>query len=63
MGMEGRIRRRAAQWRKEAKRFRAAQNEYVPHEEEWLLNKEAADLIERLASEIEQELNVTPVFT
>lgn len=61
--VERKIRRRIELWRKEARRFRAAQNELQPHEEEWQLNKEQADVRERLASEIEQDLIETPVFT
>lgn len=54
--LENRLERRLLEWRRLAKGYRQAQLEREPSEEEWLLNREIADMIERLSGEISEDL-------
>ena len=55
--LEKRLERRAREWRKQAEAYRLAQHECEPSEEEWRLNKENADTLERCASELSEDLS------
>lgn len=54
--LEKRLERRLARWRVQAEAYRLAQRECEPSEEEWTLNKENADMLERLSAEIREDL-------
>ena len=54
--LENRLERRLHEWRKLAESYRRAQLDCEPSEEEWQLNKENADMIERLSAEIREDL-------
>ena len=54
--LENRLERRLHAWRKLAESYRRAQLDCEPSEEEWQLNKENADMLERLSAEIREEL-------
>lgn len=54
--LENRLERRLLDWRKLAAAYRLAQHECEPSEEEWQLNKENADMLERLSAEIREDL-------
>ena len=54
--LENRLERRLSGWRRQAEAYRLAQRECEPSEEEWQLNKENADMLERLSSEIREDL-------
>lgn len=54
--LEKRLERRLSGWRKRAEAYRLAQRECEPSEQEWQLNKENADMLERLSSEIREDL-------
>ena len=55
--LEKRLERRVRDWRRMAVGYRQAQHDCVPSEPHWHLNKESADLIERLASEVSSDLS------
>ena len=55
--LENRIERRVRDWRRQAAAYRAAQLECEPSEQEWDLNKENADRLERCASELSEDLS------
>ena len=54
--LETRLARRLSGWRKQAEAYRLAQRECEPSEEEWRLNKENADMLERLLAEIREDI-------
>jgi hypothetical protein len=56
MTLERRLQRKLREWMRMATAFRLAQNERDPSEDEWFLNKAEADMIERLANELADEL-------
>jgi len=60
--LENRLERRVRDWRKQAEAYRAAQLDCEPSEEEWHLNKENADTLERCASELASDLSAGRVF-
>jgi len=55
--LENRLERRLRDWRKLAATYRQAQLDCEPSEQEWQLNKENADMIERLAGELSSDLS------
>lgn len=55
--LENRLEKRLGEWRKLAKRYRCAQNECDEQSDEWHLNKENAEMIDRLAAEIREDLS------
>ena len=54
--LENRLERRVRDWRRQAAAYRLAQHDCEPSEPEWDLNKENADMLERLSSEIREDL-------
>ena len=54
--LENRLERRLLDWRRLAATYRAAQLDCEPSEPEWDLNKENADMLERLSAEIREDL-------
>lgn len=54
--LENRLERRLLDWRRLAAAYRTAQLEREPSEEEWTLNKENADMLERLSAEIREDM-------
>ena len=54
--LENRVERRVREWQKLAQSYRRAQLDCEPSEQEWQLNKENADMIERLAAELREDL-------
>lgn len=54
--LESRLERRLQSWRRLSNAYRTAQHDCEPSEQEWLLNKENADMLERLSSEIREDL-------
>ena len=60
--LERRLERRVAGWRKLAATYRLAQRDCEPSEQEWQLNKENADMLERCASELASDLSAGRVF-
>lgn len=61
--LEGRLQRRLNEWRKLARRYRIAQAECDENSEEWFLNKENAEMIERLTLELAGDLSVHELMT
>lgn len=57
MTLEERLYQRLREWRKLAKRFRVAQDGCDLKSEEWWLNKENAEMIERLSIELVGDLS------
>lgn len=55
--LEKRLEKRVREWRKQAAAYRLAQHDCEPSEEEWHLNKENADTLERCASEASSDLS------
>ena len=62
VGLENRLERRVRDWRKQSAAYRLAQHDCEPSEEEWRLNKENADTLERCASELASDLSAGRVF-
>jgi hypothetical protein len=60
--LEKRLERRVRDWRRQAAAYRLAQQECEPNSEEWQLNKENADRLERCVSEIDTDLSAARVF-
>ena len=60
--LEKRLERRLREWRKQAAAYRLAQLDCEPSEQEWQLNKENADKLERCASEIGEDLSAARLF-
>ena len=60
--LEKRLERRVRDWRKLAASYRLAQHDCEPSEEEWHLNKENAETLERCASELASDLSAGRVF-
>jgi len=60
--LENRLERRVRDWRKQAAAYRLAQHDCEPSEDEWHLNKENADTLERCASELASDLSAGRVF-
>ena len=60
--LENRLERRVRDWRKQAAAYRLAQLDCEPSAEEWCLNKENADTLERCASELASDLSAGRVF-
>ena len=60
--LERRLERRVREWRKLAATYRLAQHDCEPSEQEWDLNKENADMLERCASELSSDLSAGRVF-
>ena len=60
--LEKRLERRVRDWRRLAASYRLAQQDCEPSEEEWHLNKENADTLERCASELASDLSAGRVF-
>ena len=60
--LENRLERRVRDWRKQAAAYRLAQHDCEPSEDEWHLNKENADRLERCASELASDLSAGRVF-
>lgn len=56
--LEDRLRVRLKEWAKLARRYRVAQDECDERSDEWYLNKENAEMIERLSLELEGDLSV-----
>lgn len=54
--LENRLEKRLRDWRKLAEAYRRAQLDCEPSEEEWTLNLENAEMIERLMAEIREDL-------
>jgi hypothetical protein len=54
--LENRLERRVREWQRLAASYRAAQLDCEPSEQEWDLNKENADMLERCASELRSDL-------
>ena len=54
--LESRLERRLASWRRLVATYRLAQQDCEPSEEEWQLNKENADMLERLSAEIREDM-------
>lgn len=55
--LEKRLERRVRDWRRLAASYRLAQHDCEPSEEEWHLNKENADTLERCVSELSEDLS------
>ena len=55
--LEKRLERRLREWRKQAAAYRLAQHDCEPSEQEWQLNKENADRLERCVSELGGDLS------
>lgn len=55
--LENRLERRLQDWRRLAAAYRTAQLDCEPSEQEWDLNRENADMLERLASEIREDMS------
>lgn len=55
--LEKRLERRVAGWLRQAAAYRTAQLDCEPSEQEWDLNRENADMLERLASEIREDMS------
>jgi hypothetical protein len=60
--LEKRLEKRVREWRKQAGAYRLAQQDCEPSEEEWHLNRENADTLERCASELASDLSAGRVF-
>ena len=60
--LEKRLERRVSEWRRQAAAYRLAQQDCEPSEQEWQLNKENADMLERCASELASDLSAGRVF-
>jgi len=60
--LEKRLEKRVREWRKQAEAYRLAQHDCEPSEEEWHLNRENADTLERCASELASDLSAARVF-
>ena len=60
--LEKRLEKRVREWRKQAAAYRAAQLDCEPSEQEWDLNKENADTLERCASELASDLSAGRLF-
>ena len=60
--LEKRLEKRVREWRKQAAAYRLAQQDCEPSEDEWHLNKENADTLERCASELASDLSAGRVF-
>jgi hypothetical protein len=60
--LEKRLEKRVREWRKQAEAYRLAQHDCEPSEEEWHLNRENADTLERCASELASDLSAGRVF-
>lgn len=58
MGLEERLQRRLGEWRKLARRYRIAQDGCDVNTDEWWLNKENAEMIDRLSAELAGDLAV-----
>lgn len=58
MTLEHRLERMLRQWGRLARRYRIAQADCDARSEEWWLNKENAEMIERLAGEVRAELTL-----
>ena len=56
--LEERLRARLQEWARLARRFRVAQDECDVQSEEWYLNKENVEMIERLSLELAGDLSV-----
>lgn len=56
MKLEDRLEKRLLEWRKLANAYRDAQHDREPSEDEWLLNRELAELIERCISELAADM-------
>lgn len=61
--LEGRLQARLKDWAKLARRYRIAQAECDEQSDEWWLNKENAEMIERLSLELAGELSVHELMT
>lgn len=57
--LEERLQRRLREWQKLARRYRIAQDECDVDTEEWWLNKENVEMIERLSAELASDLAAT----
>jgi hypothetical protein len=55
--LEDRLEKRLREWRRLAATYRAAQLDCEPSEQEWDLNRENADMLERLSGEIREDLS------
>ena len=55
--LEKRLERRLRDWRRQAAAYRLAQHDCEPNEQEWQLNKENSDRLERCASELGSDLS------
>ena len=60
--LENRLERRLRDWRKLRDTYRQAQLDCEPSECEWELNREAADMIDRLMGEIREDLVATAII-
>lgn len=60
--LQSRLEKRLREWRKLSDAYRRAQLDCEPSEQEWDLNRENADMVERLASEIREDLAATRVI-
>jgi hypothetical protein len=56
MNLEDKLHARLVRWRKLAKTYREAQHDREPSEDEWLLNKELADLAERFVDDLVEDI-------
>lgn len=61
--LEERLRARLKDWGRLARRYRIAQDECDEQSEEWYLNKENAEMIERLSLELAGDLSVHELMT
>lgn len=57
-----RLERRLREWRKLRDTYRLAQHDCEPNECEWCLNKENADMIDRLMAEIREDIAAAGAF-
>ena len=57
--LEKRLERRVGGWLRQAAAYRLAQQECRAQSEEWSLNKENADRLQRCASEVRSDLSAT----
>jgi hypothetical protein len=60
--LEKRLERRVRDWRRLAEAYRLAQLDCEPSEQEWWLNKENVETLERCASELASDLSAGRVF-
>ena len=63
MTLEDRLGARLKDWARLARRFRIAQAECDEQSDEWYLNKENAEMIERLSLELAGDLSIHELMT